>query len=328
MSTSERLNNWISKNIFFAIVIAALTGFNLKVNLPSYTGTLIIILFAYMTFVTSLGTSLKDFLQIVKKPRIPLWIFILSHLFMPILAAIMGYLIFPDNPYIRIGFILAASIPIGVTSIIWTSMTGGSVSVTIVALTIDTLIIPVFLPSFFALIIGQSLEINYIQMGLKLLLMVTIPSICGMITNDYCGKKLKTFAKGIGGFTAKLSLSFVVFINALSIAPMITWDLWIFKIMLMVLFMVFSGYLTGFLGSFALKDREEGYVSSMIYTIGMRNISFGLVLALAYFPPLTSLPVILGCLFQQPLAALISNIMKKHPSIFQGKKIEEKSAIL
>lgn len=55
----------------------------------------------------------------------------------------------------RLGFLISASIPIGVTSIIWTSVVRGDVALALVVVTLDTLIVPFWIPVFFPWLLGK-----------------------------------------------------------------------------------------------------------------------------------------------------------------------------
>ncbi|HAK73355.1 MAG TPA: hypothetical protein DCP36_06720 [Sporomusaceae bacterium] len=85
------------------------------------------------------------------------------------------------------------------------------------------------------------------------------------------------------------------------------------KTLLVTLFIVIAGYSLGYLGSFATKDRSYATTIAMIYNVGLRNLSFGLVLALTYFPAAAALPITLGMLYQQPIAAIIPYLYKQSP---------------
>jgi predicted Na+-dependent transporter len=69
--------------------------------------------------------------------------------------------------------------------------------------------------------------------------------------------------------------------------------------------------LIGFLGSYVFKDRSKETALAMIYCVGLRNISFGLVLALTFFPPPVAVPITMFILFQQPFAAMIPYLFRK-----------------
>ena len=71
------------------------------------------------------------------------------------------------------------------------------------------------------------------------------------------------------------------------------------------------GYLLGWLGGSLLHGNEKTKIS-MIYGVGMRNISAGAVIASAYFPAEVVFPVITATLFQQILAAVYGVLIKRY----------------
>ena len=148
-------------------------------------------------------------------------------------------------------------------------------------------------------------------MMLELLVMITLPSLLGMLLHDWTNGRVVRFAKGVGGFLSKVGFFVVIFINATLVAPEIIWDMSMVKILLVTLAVVIAGYYLGYLGSFAVKGRPRDVQMAMIYNIGLRNLSFGLVLALTYFPKSVAIPITMGILYQQPIAAIIPHLMKK-----------------
>jgi bile acid:Na+ symporter, BASS family len=304
-------NAWLGKKMFLIVLSGLLLGFSSPISDSPMLRTLVVALFAYMTFITSLETSFSQFFKVLTKPLVPLWILLLIHVVTPLLAWLIGVVFYPHDSLTRLGYLISASIPIGVTSIIWTSLTQGDVAVSLVAVTLDTLIAPVLLPAFFKILVGHALKIDYLHMAIQLLWMITIPSLAGMAVHDLSKGTIVSFSKSVGGFTSKIAFFFVIFMNAAVVGPLLHWDASIIKMLLLSLFMVVSGYFIGYLGSFALKDRSRGIVLAMIYNVGLRNISFGLVLALTFFPPTVAIPITLFMLYQQPIATLIPYIFRR-----------------
>jgi BASS family bile acid:Na+ symporter len=70
------------------------------------------------------------------------------------------------------------------------------------------------------------------------------------------------------------------------------------------------GYLLGWLVA-KLMGWKEDVVVALTFNGGMRNISAGAVLAVAYFPAPVAIPVVLGMLFQQSLASLFGYLLNK-----------------
>ena len=196
------LNAWLGKRMFLVVVTALIGGIFFPLSDSSLLRQTTVLLFAYMTFVTALSTSLRDFLQVLRHPWQPLWILALVHLASPFTAWIVGHVFYPDEPLIRIGYLIGASIPVGVTSIIWTALVQGDLAVSLVAVTLDTFLVPLVLPAFFHFAIGETIEISYLKMVEDLLLMVTIPSLLGMLCNDLSKGRTASFAKSVGGVTS------------------------------------------------------------------------------------------------------------------------------
>lgn len=299
-------NRWINEHMFLVVLTALLIGFIWAPGPSGFFGILAVVLFAYMTFVTALGTSLRDFLRVFKKPLIPLWSLLLIHIVAPAVAWLIGIVFYPEDFSIRMGLLILASIPVGVTSIMWTSIVEGDVPLTLIVVTLDTFIAPVLLPAFFQLIAGKTIHIDLWPMVFQLLMMVTLPSFAGMIIYDAAHGKTAAFAKSFGGLTAKISLFGVILISAAQVGPAIHWNIAMVKMLFVVLLMAVCGYSLGFLGGCIFRHHRKETTKAIIYNVGMRNISFGSVLAVVYFSPSIAIPVTLGMLFQQPLAAAIA----------------------
>ncbi|GAB6180032.1 bile acid:sodium symporter family protein [Desulfotomaculum defluvii] len=302
-------NRWLGQHMFYVVLSALFFGFITPVETTKFWSLVATLSFTYMTFVSSLETSLKDFFRTLSSPWINIWMLVLIHGIMPLIAFLIGLVFYPGNDFLRLGFLIGASIPIGVTSLIWSSMLGGDVPLSTVAVTLDTLISPILLPAFIAIVAGKSIQIDSVQLLVGLLWMITIPSLLGMVVHDFTKGALDKYAKSLGGFFSKIAIFFVVFINASAIAPEIKWDHEIIKLLMVILIISISGYALGFIGSFILKGHQRDRMVTMIYGVGMRNNSLGLILALAYFPPAVAMPVTLSMLYQQPLAALIARLL-------------------
>lgn len=305
-------NKWLGKNMFIVVLTGLLVGFSANISDSPLLRKVVVALFAYMTFVTALDTSFKDFIKVLFKPWISVWILVLVHLVTPFTAWLAGLVFYPDDPLIRLGYLIGAAIPIGVTSVIWTAIVNGNLPVSLVAVTLDTFVVPIVLPLFLHVIIGQSIQLDYLTMIEELMLMVTIPSVIGMLLHDWTHGRVAKFTHGFGGATSKLGLFGVIAINAAVVMPHINWDATIIKTLLVTLFIVAAGYFVGYLGSFALKDRTQEMALTMMFNVGIRNNACGLVIALTYFPPAVAVPMTLSILYQQPLATIITRFYKQY----------------
>ncbi|HPW40994.1 MAG TPA: bile acid:sodium symporter family protein [Bacillota bacterium] len=303
------INSWFKRRMFFVVVSAVLLGLILPMNTGNNTKMLSIVFFAYMTFVTSLETSFKKVVSAFKNPWPSMLAVLLTHIGSPLIAWFIGYIFYINDPMIRFGLLIVAAVPMGVTSIIWTGIAGGDVAVSIMAVTLDTIIAPVLLPGFFMAVAGKFIHIDYFQMVIQLLWMVTIPSIVGMLLKDATKGRLDYFPQSIGGVTSKASIFFMIYLNASLVAPLLELSLPMLKMLLVVFIMLASNFFLGYIGSYLFKKRKQELMPAMIYSVGMRNNAFGMVLALSYFTPAMAIPITLSVLFQQPISALIAQVL-------------------
>ena len=301
------LHGWLSRHIFQFVLLSLIGGYFFPLQPTPPLKLLVMLLFGYMTFVTGLATSFKDFIRIAKTPGIPLYTLGVIHIATPIVAWIAGHLFFPGQHLIQLGYLIGATIPVGVTSVIWTSIVRGNVALSLVTVTMDTLIAPVLLPLFILFAAGISIQIDYTRMIFDLLVMITGPSIVGMLLHDATKGKVRAFASGFGGVLSRLSFFGVIFLNSTFITSSIQWNSLILKILGVTSLVVAVGYALGYAAGRFIHATPD-VVLSIIYTTGMRNIATGLVIAMNYFTPETALPIALAMLFQQPLAALTAKI--------------------
>ncbi|MDT8903401.1 bile acid:sodium symporter family protein [Anaeroselena agilis] len=315
----QKLNKWLDSHMFLLVLVALAIGFFVRLPDSPALKKVIVYLFAYMTFATSITTSLGKFGRSLLKPWIPLWSLALIHIVTPAIVWGISAVIYPAETEVRLGYLVAAAIPIGVTSVVWTAMTKGDLNLSLAAVTLDAVATPVILPLYFNVVIGQLVAINYWNLVIQLMLMVTLPSIIGMAIYDFTRGRSAPLGEGIGATLSKLAFFIVILINSSVISPQLSWNLALFKMAVVTFLMSLTGYAAGYLGAFILRDRTPGMTLTMIYNVGLRNISFGLVIALTYFPPASAIPIMLLILYQQPLAAVIPKVLQRWDPRFRGK---------
>ncbi len=84
----------------------------------------------------------------------------------------------------------------------------------------------------------------------ELILMVAVPSILAMAVNTLTKGKVEVFSHSIGGLSAKIGVFLIILINAAIIAPKVAWDSSILKLLFVILLIMLSSYLLGFLSAF------------------------------------------------------------------------------
>ncbi|SET23552.1 bile acid:sodium symporter family protein [Paenibacillus sp. NFR01] len=288
--------------------VSVLTGVLLGSTLSSYT-FLSPWLFAFMTFAGSISLGVKDFVNVLKKP-LPLFACLLIlHIAMPLVALGIGNALYPADHYTITGLVLAAVIPTGISSFIWVSIYKGNTALTLSIILIDTLLAPFAVPGVLSVLIGTNVELDTWAMMRSLFWMIVVPSLLGMLLNEWSkGAVAPRWSPRLNPFS-KLFMAVVIMINGSVISPYlakITWHL--VGLACVIVLMASIGYALCFLTAKLMRWNEADEVA-LIFNGGMRNISAGAVLAVSYFAPPVAVPVVLGMVFQQLLASFVGLLL-------------------
>lgn len=268
-------------------------------------------IFAFMTFAGALNSNFKSLQKAIAHPAPVLLTLFLLHFLMPALAWAVGHLTFPNDPLTITGLILAMVIPTGITSFIWVAMKHGNIGLTLSIILVDTMISPFIVPYSLSLFIGSSIEMEIWSIMKGLLFMIVLPSLFGMLINQWTGGKSKENLSPMLAPFSKLGLVAVVSINSAVVAPYLRDVNPKLVLIAFIAFLIaFLGYLLAWgLGRLFKFNRDT--IVAMIFTGGMRNISAGAVIAITYFPSAVAIPVVIGMLFQQILASIFGHFVDR-----------------
>ncbi|WP_407271739.1 bile acid:sodium symporter family protein [Radiobacillus sp. PE A8.2] len=269
-------------------------------------------IFAFMTFAGSLSSNFNSLQKAIAHPLPIIIAFLSLHIIMPLWAFAIGHLTFSGDMLTITGLILAMVIPTGITSFIWVSICKGNIALTLSIILIDTILSPFIVPYTMSLFVGTTVEMNVSSIMVGLFLMVVIPSLIGMCLNQFTKGRIKdSWGTRLAPFS-KLCLAVVIMINCAAVAPFLRVVNWKLILIACVMFFVaFCGYLLAWcIGVLFKRDKEE--IITLTFTGGMRNISAGAVIAVAYFPAAVAVPVVLGMLFQQILASIYGQLLGRY----------------
>jgi BASS family bile acid:Na+ symporter len=306
----NRLNKILEKAMPFLTPAAVIIGLISATWLHSLS-FLVPWIFAAMTFAGSIGSNFKDLRKVMMHPLPIIANFIILHLAMPVLGWEAGSLFFPGDDLTQTGFVLLFVIPTGVVSLVWVTIYGGNIALTLALILLDTLLSPLIVPLSLSLIVGAKVHMDPYDIMRGMFFMVVIPSLIGMLLNQWTKGRIKTnWGPRLAPFS-KIGLFVVVAINSSVIAPYLkNMNGTLIKVIVVAFICATIGYLAGWLVSRMMKwDREV--TIALTFNSGMRNLSAGAVLAISFFPPPVALPVVAGMLFQQILAALYGQRLGK-----------------
>ncbi|MCX7656319.1 MAG: bile acid:sodium symporter family protein [Treponemataceae bacterium] len=273
-------------------------------------------LFGCMTFSGAIKLQGRELAAIFRTPRSLLLFFVGAHLVMPLLSFIVGSLGNPHEPAFTAGFVLLFSIPTAVSGFIWNTIFRGNGALSLSLIVLDTLLAPVVVPHTVALLMGTSIIIDMGGLTLSLVSMVVIPTVLGVLVNELSQGKLPL---AIGPYLnpfAKLFLILVVAANSAAVAPSLDMaNPAVYRIAFLALVLGFCGFWLGrvlaSLGKLPVDQQR-----TMVFSVGLRNISAAATLAIAFFPEKAALPAIIGMVFQQSMASVAGRLLLGKPTAF------------
>ncbi|AJY77427.1 bile acid:sodium symporter [Paenibacillus beijingensis] len=295
--------------MFLIIPGALFLGFIFSDQLLPFAG-LAPWLFAYVTLVMAIGCGPEQLLVVLRRPWAILLSLLLAHVVSPLAAYGAGTLLLgSDSPYVA-GLVLFTLIPLGVSTVLWVALSGGSVPLVLAMVVLDSLLSPIVVPAGIRLLFSQGVSVDTGSVISDLLLIVVLPTVAGVLLHIASRGRIQPAVKPYAVPLSKLCFIGVVSLNAAVIAPhaaLLKADM--IRIVPLVILLVGFCYAIGFIGTIPMRSRQ--LQTTVSYATGMRNISLGTVLAMGYFSPLAAVPVVLSILIQQPLATLHHYVLRK-----------------
>lgn len=304
----QRLNQFMQRYMPILTPVSLVIGVLLE-QLGSHLLFLVPILFALMTFISSLSLKFRDIKVFKAYPKTILFIIAFLHILMPLWAFTLAEMIFDDH-LLTIGFLLSVAVPTGVTSVIWVTISKGNLPLCLAIILIDTLLAPILMPLLLHVVVGEMIQLDTVSLILDLIWMIVLPSILGMLVGEWTKGALQQRFSQSFALVSKCALFGIIMINSSAIAPYVkNLNAELAFVIGVVLLVAASGYLLALiLGKLFLKSKADQ--ATFIFNGGMRNIAVGVVIATTYFPSKVAMPVVFGMLFQQVLASIFYKITR------------------
>jgi Predicted Na+-dependent transporter len=276
-------------------------------------------LFAYITFAMGLGIRAREVKFAFTRPLPMLAALAAAHILMPLAGWGAGRALFgAESPYV-VGFALLMLIPLGISSLMWVGVSGGLPAVITALVTVSSLLSPLIVPLGLDLMFGAAIEMDTRGIMLDLLLIVVLPTAAGIALNEWTSGRANIVLQPAAGFVSKLAFLAVITLNAAAIGPHVHALGGAIPVILpAVILFIAIGYAAGYAA--ALPWRSAELTTTLAYGCGIRNISLGIVIGLAYFRPEAAVPVVLSILIQQPAAALFRSLLGKINKRETGQK--------
>jgi tagaturonate reductase len=301
-------------NYFLERAIPLLTpiGVMLGVLLPALFLNLrpfILVLFGTMTLSGALKLRAKEMGRAVSSPLPIILFFVSAHIIMPLVVFFLSKLIFYNDPDTVSGYVLLYSVPTAVTAFIWISVYKGDRALSLSLIMLDTLLAPLVVPGTVRLLLRTSISLDMTGMAVSLVFMVLIPTVAGVALNEFSHGKIPALISPVLNPFSKVCMVLVIAANSAAVAPQINFNnprlLLVSAICIGFSALGFAGgKLTGMIG----RNTKEKQIT-LLFASGLRNTSAAMTLSIEFFPLAAALPSVLGIIFQQTMAAIMSRVL-------------------
>lgn len=133
-------------------------------------------LVAFVMFLVGLGRPPRAFLAAVRKPQAIALTLVLSFGLMPVLAYLLAAWVYSEQPILIVGMMILSAVPTTVaSSVIWTRMSGGDDTLSVILVIASTVMGVLLLPFILEFSVGRQLAISSTALLLQLLQVVLLP---------------------------------------------------------------------------------------------------------------------------------------------------------
>lgn len=294
-----------AKLLVLWVVLAAGVGYvfpQALVPLKPYTDWL----FALTMFGIGCLLSAKDFIPILKKPKLVFLGTLAQFVIMPFLAFIIIKFL-GLAPALAVGLILAAAVPDAMAAGVMSYLAEADVALSVALTTATTLVSPIVTPALTWVLGKEYIPIDFWSMAKSIMMMVILPLLLGLWVQHQF-HKITTKIKPV--FPA-LSTLFIAFICGLVVAlnkealGKVSGMIFIAVISLNILGL-FLGYLAGKGFRFNLQQRR-----TLAINVGMQNAGMGAVLAIKHISAEAAIPNALFATWCIVTAAILAAFWSK-----------------
>lgn len=310
MQTWTKLGKTIASHMQFIVPVCVALGVAFPAQI-SVIKPAVTVLFAFMTFQGALSNTFHQVRDVIRRP-LPLVVAIfISAVVMPLAAFLLGSLFFGDNPNLVCGIVLEYSVPVAVTAFMWITMFGGAGPLALTIILVSSVISPVTIPVTLKLLLGASVQIDVLSMMRNMAFMIAIPAVLGIVINECThGWGHEKLSPALSP-ACKFMMMAVIMSNSTAISVYVLhMNVERVCVALFILCFAICGFIVGLAVARALH-LPYSETTTMCFTVGMRNISSGAVIAAQYFPGEVVFPVMCGTLFQQILASVIGHAFER-----------------
>jgi len=309
VSFLEKTNSFLGRFLPITTPLAVALGFLLPgvfIHLRPFVPWL----FAVMTLSGAIKLKASELGDAIKNP-LPIFLFFFtSHIIMPVMALFASSFLIPNDD-ITTGFVLLFAGPTAVSGFIWVILFKGDMALWLILILLDTILAPIVVPATVTIIRGTGVIMDMSGIIISLLLMIVIPTVIGVTLNQTSKGKIPRAINPVLDPLSKIFLMCVIAANTSAVASDIHFnDPLVWKTAVLCIILTTIGFLLSKLNGIIGKCSKEK-TTALFVSGGLRNNSAVMTIAVAFFPHMTVLPIILSIVFQQLIMAIMGKVLIK-----------------
>ncbi|XP_050310297.1 P3 protein-like [Anthonomus grandis grandis] len=216
--------------------------------------------------------------NLLKKPVGPLLGFCGQFVMMPLICYGMGFVLFPNNPTMRLGMFFTGVSPGGGASNIWTAILEGNIDLSILMTTVSTLaafgMMPLWLFTLGATIFSDAnIEVPYSHISTYVVALI-VPLGIGYLIQRYLEKTGLFLKRILKGFSSLLILFIIIFaiVTNLYLFELFSWE-----IVVAGMVIPWMGYMVGYIVAKILRQPNTDAIAIAV-EIGIQNTGISIFL--------------------------------------------------
>ena len=263
-----------------------------------------------MVIMFGMGVTLKssDFILVFSHPKEIIAGTIAQYVIMPLLALMLSRL-FNLDPALTAGVILVGTCPGGTASNVITYLSKGDVALSVCMTSVNTLIAPIFTPLITYMILKTSVDTDVSAMFIGIINVILVPIILGILVNKFLGNFAQKFAKCLPMISV-ISICLII----TSVVAHNTGKIFAagFVVLAVVMLHNILGFLFGFLTGKLLGLNIEK-IKAFSIEIGMQNSGLATSLSGAAFPtmPEAAVPGALFSVWHNISGGILAQIYRR-----------------
>jgi len=282
-----KLTRWLSQHLSLSIPLFMLLGLLTGLLFPTRPLSVFIApLTLLMVYPMMVGVRLQQ-LFTRGNNAVQWWAIAINFLFIPFLAFALGRLLFPTQPALALGLLLAALLPTSGMTISWTGFAQGNVPAAIKLTIVGLLLGSLLTPFYVKFLLGASIPMKIGPVFKQILLFILLPLLAGQATRHWLIRRhgQTQFQQHYGPKFPPLSslgvLGIVFVAMALQGPKLLQSPLLVLQLLLPLLLLYTTNYTVSTLLARKLLNRGDGI--ALVYGTVMRNLSIALALSMTAF---------------------------------------------